>query len=101
MNELLAVGVGLFSHDVAEDQNHNIIGDVLGILNDGVSDEEEGSDILEAVTGEKEADSGELNSITKDGLNLLLNATFIVDWLSIFNESQNFGLNVLVVWVLC
>lgn len=75
MNELFTISISLFTHDVCEDGDNNIVGDVGWVSNDGVSNEEEDSDILEAVAGEEESDSGVLDGITEDGFNFLFNST--------------------------
>ena len=75
MNELFTISISLFTHDVSEDGDNNVVGDIGWVLDDGISDEEEDSDILEAVAGEEETDSGILDGITKDGLNFLFNST--------------------------
>ena len=75
MDELSTIGSGLFAHKVSEDSDNNIIGDIVGVLDDGISDEEENSDILEAVAGEEESNTGILDGITEDGLNFFFNST--------------------------
>ena len=47
--ELGTVLVGLSAEDVSEDSNNEVVGVVLGVLEDGVNEEEFNSDILEAV----------------------------------------------------
>ena len=47
--ELGTVLVGLSSEDVSEDGNNDVVGVVLGVLNNSVDEEEFDSDILEAV----------------------------------------------------
>ncbi len=47
--ELGTVLVGLSSEDVSEDGNNDVVGVVLGVLDNSVDEEEFDSDILEAV----------------------------------------------------
>ena len=49
MEELFAVVHSLSSHDVEDDNNNDIIGDVARVLDNGVTDKEEGTNIFEAV----------------------------------------------------
>ena len=72
MEELFAVSHSLSSHDVEDDDDNDIVGDVGGVLDDGITDEEEGSDIFEAVAGEEETNSGGFNSISQSRLDLLV-----------------------------
>ena len=72
MDELLAVSIPLSAHDVQEDGHDNIIGNVLGVLDNGISDQQKCTDILEAVACQEEANSSSLNCIAEDGVNFVL-----------------------------
>ena len=100
MEELFAISISLFAHDVSEDSDDDIIGDVGGVLDDGVSDEEENSDILEAVAGEEESNTGILDGITEDGLNFFFNSTWVIDGFNVFNQSEEFSFGFSVFGVL-
>ena len=65
--ELGAISDSLSAEDVSEDGDDDIVGVVLGVLNDSVSEEEDNSDILEAVGGQKEGNTFPFNSITDLG----------------------------------
>ena len=74
MNELFTVGITLSSHDVDDDGNNDVVGDVLGVLDDGIDDKEEDSDIFEAVAGKEESNTGGFNNVSEDGFNFVLNS---------------------------
>jgi len=48
-DELRTVGIGLSSQKSDEDEDNDVVGNVSWVFNDGIGDEENGSDILEAV----------------------------------------------------
>ena len=100
MDELLAISIPLSAHDVKEDGHNNIIGDVGWILDDGVTDQQKGTDVLEAVAGKEESNSSGFNGISKDGVNFLLDVAGLIDNLEVINHSQEFSLGFLVVRVL-
>ena len=52
--ELLAVSNHLPAEEEFEDGDHDVVDVVGGVLDDGVSEEEDDSDILEAVGGKEE-----------------------------------------------
>jgi hypothetical protein len=52
MDELFAVSIGLSSQKSNEDKDNDVVGIVSWVFNDGVTNEENGSDILETVGGE-------------------------------------------------
>ncbi len=62
--ELSTVLVGLSAEDVSENSYNNVIGVVLGILDNSVSQKEFNSDILEAVWGKQEGNSVPLDNIS-------------------------------------
>ena len=64
MDELFAVSITLSSHDVNEDEDDNVVGDISGVFDNGVSNEEEDSDIFETVAGEEESNTCSFDSIT-------------------------------------
>lgn len=71
MNELFTVSISLSAEDVDEDEDDDVVGDVSGVLNDGVSDQKDGTKIFEAVGGQQESDSGGFNGITEDWFDFL------------------------------
>lgn len=91
MLELLAVSNGLSAEDVSEDADDEVVGVVLGALDDSVSEEELNSDILEAVGSEEEGDSVPLNDISEDGLGLL-GVALVKHGLSLLEEGEKFNL---------
>lgn len=48
-NELLAVSISLSSQKSDEDKDNDVVGNISWVFNDAVSNEEDGSDILETV----------------------------------------------------
>lgn len=74
VKELFTISNGLLSNDIAENGNDDIIGNVAGVFDDRVSDEEENSDILETVAGEEEGNSGVFDGVSEDGINFVLNS---------------------------
>lgn len=89
--ELSAVSSTLLTEDVSEDGNDDIVGVVRGVLDDGVSEEEDDSDILEAVGGQKEGNSVELNDISEGGLGLV-GIALVEHGLSLLHKSEDFNL---------
>lgn len=88
--ELGAVSNTLSSEDVTEDEDHNVIEVVTGVLDDGVEEEEFNSDILEAVGGEEEGNTIPLNDISDlDGG--LVSVALVEHLLSLFQESEEFN----------
>lgn len=100
VEELLAVSIGLSSEDSDEDEDDDVVGDVLGVFNDGVTDQKNGSDVLETVGGQKESDTSGFDGITEDGLNLLVNVASFEDGLGFFDEGQKVSLGLEVFRVL-
>ena len=94
--ELHAVSDSLSSENDSEDSNHNVVNVVGGVLNDGVGEEQDDSDILEAVGGQEEVNSFPFNGISDlDGG--LVGVALVEHFLSFLNEGQNFNLGVEVV----
>lgn len=91
MFELGAIFSGLSSEDVSEDGNNDVVGVVLGVLDDGVSEEEFNSDILEAVGGQQESNTFPFNGISDLGGSLGALA-LVQHLLSFFHKGQNFNL---------
>ena len=89
--ELSAISVTLSAEEVSEDGNDNVVGVVSGGLNDGVGEEEDNSDILEAVGGQKEGNSVPFNDISEDGLGLL-GVALVKHGLSLLQKSEHFDL---------
>lgn len=100
MDELFAVGISLSSHDVNEDQDNDVVGDVGGVLDDGVRDQKEGSNILEAVAGQQESDSGSFDGISQNGFNFLAQVAGVIDNLGLVDEGKEFGLGLEVFRIL-
>ena len=89
--ELGAVSDTLFAEEVSEDGNDDIVGIVSGALDDGVSEEEDDSDVLEAVGGEEEGNSVPFDDISELGLGLL-GIALVEHLLSLFEEGEDFNL---------
>lgn len=89
--ELLAVSNSLPAEDVSEDGNDDIVGVVLGALDDGVSEEELNSDVLEAVAGQEEGNSVPFDDISEDwgGLG---GVALVEHGLSLLHQSEDFNL---------
>ena len=100
MDEFLAVSETLSSEDVKEDKNNDIIGNTWWVLNDAVSNQKNGSDILETVACQKESNTGSFNGITEDWFNFFVNSTFIIDGLDVFNKGQKFSFSFNIIGVL-
>ena len=66
--ELGAISDGLSAEDVSEDGNNDVVGVVLGGLDDGVGEEELNSDVLEAVGGQQESNTFPFDNISEYGL---------------------------------
>ena len=97
MLELFAISNTLSAEDVSEDGNDDVVGVVLGVLNDGIDEEELNSDVLEAVGGEEEGNSVPFNDITDFGLFLVGKAN-VKHFLSFLHKGEdfNFSLEVFV-----
>ena len=54
---MLAVGISLSSQKSDEDEDNDVVSDVTWVFDDWISDQEDGSDILEAVWGEEESNT--------------------------------------------
>ena len=99
-DELLAVSISLSSQKTNEDKDNNVVDNVRWVFNDWIGNEEDGSDILEAVWGKQESNTSGFNGITQNWCNLVLNSTFFEDVLGLLNEGQKFSLGSEVFWVL-
>ena len=89
MFELFAIGNTLSSEEVSEDADHDIIDVIGGVLDDGVGEEEDNSDVLEAVGGEQSGHSVEFNDVTDlDGG--LIGVALVEHLLAFLEEGQNF-----------
>ncbi len=69
-------------------------------LDDGVGEEEDNSDILGAVGGEEEGNSGSFDDISQSGLDLVVQVTFVVDSLGFLDQTDKLSLGVEVVLIL-
>lgn len=96
MFELLAVSNGLLSHKDEDDADNDVVGDVLGVLDDGVGKEEFNSDVLEAVGGKEESNTFPFNGITDLDGGLVLVA-LVEHLLAFLNQSEEFSLGLEVV----
>lgn len=79
VDELRAVSITLSSQNVDENGNDGILGNVGRVLDDFVTNQEDGSDILEAVAGQKETNTGSLNDITQNGLDFFVDSAFVIN----------------------
>lgn len=91
MLELSAISVALSAEDVSEDGNDDIVGVVSGVLDDSVGEEEDDSDILEAVGGEEEGNTVPLNDISEDGLGLV-GVALVQHGLALLEEGEQLDL---------
>ena len=98
--ELTAVSNSLLAQNVFEDGDDDVIGEVGGVFDDAVSEEEDDSDILEAVAGEHEGNTGVFNSISDHGVNFLFNSAGFVNRDNVFNEGEEFSLGFNILGVL-
>ena len=73
VDEFLAISVSLSTQNVKEDKNDDVVGDACWVLDDAVSNQENGSDILETVAGQKESNTGSFNGVSEDWFNFLVN----------------------------
>ena len=87
--ELFAVSNSLSAEEVSEDADHNVVHVVLGVLDDGVSEEEFNSDILEAVGGEEECISVPFDDVSDLDGGLVLVA-LVKHLLGLFEEGKEF-----------
>ena len=91
MLELLAVSNSLPAEEVFEDGDHDVLNVVGWVLDDGVSEEEDDSDILEAVGGEEESGSFPFNNISDlDGGFALV--ALVEHFLSLLHQSDDLNL---------
>lgn len=100
VNELSAIGITLSSQKGNKDKDNDIVGNIGWVLDDLISNQKNGSDILEAVWGKQESNTGGLNGISENWLDFLLNSTFIENSFGLLNEDQKFCLGSEVVRVL-
>jgi hypothetical protein len=89
--ELGTVRNSLSSEDESEDGDDDVVGVVLGALDDGVGEEELNSDVLEAVGSEEEGNTVPLNDVSEDGLGLL-GVALVKHGLSLLEEGEEFNL---------
>jgi hypothetical protein len=88
--ELSAIGEHLATQDVSEDGNDNVVGVVLGALDDSVGEEELNSDVLEAVGGEEECNTVPFDDVSDLEFRLVLIA-LVEHGLSLFHKSEDFN----------
>ena len=94
--ELFAVSNGLLAHKDEDNADNDVVGDVLGVLDDGVGKEELNSDVLEAVGGKEESNTFPFNGITDLDGGLVLVA-LVEHLLALLNQSEEIGLDLEVV----
>ena len=63
MEELLAISITLFAHNVDDDKDSDIVADIGWVFDDGVRDKEDGSNIFKAVAGQEESNSSFFNCV--------------------------------------
>ena len=88
------------AQDVKEDKDDDVVGNAGWVLDDAVSNQEDGSDILEAVAGQKETNTGSFNSISESWFNFLVDSAWFVNWLNVVDEGEEFSFSFKVVGVL-
>lgn len=88
--ELGAISDGLSAEDVSEDGNNDVVGVVLGGLDDGVGEEELNSDVLEAVGGEEHGNSFPLDGVS-DLDSGLVGLAFVEHGLSFLHKGKHFN----------
>ena len=94
--ELFAVSNGLLAHKDEDNADNDVVGDVLGVLDDGVGKEELNSDVLEAVGGKEESNTFPFNGITDLDGGLVLVA-LVEHLLALLNQSEEISLDLEVV----
>lgn len=100
MDELFAISVTLSAEDVKEDGNNDVVGPVGWVLDDGVGEEEDNSDVFEAVAGQKEGDSCGFNSVSNSGLNFIVQLAFFVDGFNFLDEGHELGFGFSILGIL-
>ena len=101
VNHLSAVSVGLSSEDGDEDKDNGVIFPVLGVLDDGVSDQANGSEVLETVAGQKEAHSEVFKAVSNNGvIKFLAHSTRIINCLNFLNQFSKFSFGFKIVGIL-
>ena len=90
----------MLAEDGAEDADDDVVDPVGGGLDDGVEQAEHDSDVLGAVGGKEESNTGGLDDVAESGLNLVVQTTFSGDSLSLLDQSDELRLGSDVVLVL-
>ena len=91
MFELGAISYSLSTEDISEDGNNDVIGVVLGVLDDCISKDKFNSDILEAVGGQQESNSLPFNHISEFGLRFS-GIALVEHGFSLLHKSKDFNL---------
>lgn len=91
MFELGAISYSLSTEDISEDGNNDVIGVVLGVLDDCISKDKFNSDILEAVGGQQESNSLPFNHISEFGLRFS-GIAFVKHGFSFLHKGKDFNL---------
>ena len=96
---MFAIGNSLPSEDVKEDGQEDVLGEVSGVLDDFVNEEEDDTEVLGAVGGKHESDSGSFDGITENGGSSFESSASFIDSLGFVNEGEelSFGNNVVAV----
>jgi len=90
--ELLAIFDGLGTEDGFNNDDDDVVGPVLGVLDDSVGEEEDDSDILEAVGSEEGGNTVVLNPISELGLGSG-GFALVEDGSALLNQSEDFDLS--------
>ena len=98
VDELSAILLGGVSENVSEDSDHNVIDPIFGGLDNGVGKNEDDSDILEAVAGQHEGNTGGFNLISNDWF-FEFHVTGFQHFLSFFHKGDNFNLELIILLV--
>ena len=89
--ELGTIGNSLSTEDISEDGNDDVVGVVLGVLDDCVSEDKFNSDILEAVGSQQEGNSFPFNNISEFWLRFS-GIALVEHGFSLLHKSKDFNL---------
>lgn len=92
VDELGAVLVSLVAEDANEDGEDEVVGDRGGVLDDLIGDQEHDADVLEAVGGQQEGDSGGFNGVSQLGLDLVDGSARLELGLQLPDQGDQLGL---------
>lgn len=100
VDELGAILVTLSAEEGTEDDDNDVIDDVLSILDDGVSQQENDSDVLAAVAEQEEGNAWGFNNVSESWLNLLVETAGISGSLDLLDQVDEFSLGSNVILIL-